>query len=59
MAGVESQLHSHVRIGMNVGLTASELRQLADVLAQRGYAQSAERLRLALERHLAEAQKDR
>ena len=34
--GVESQLQSHVRISMNVGLTASQLSQVARVLAQSG-----------------------
>jgi len=55
LSGVESQLQSHVRIGMNVGLTPSQLRQLANALGDRGHAEGAERVRLALERHLAEA----
>lgn len=55
MAGVESQLQSHIRISMNVGLTASQLRSAADVLAARGQADAATRTRAALDKHLASA----
>lgn len=55
MPGVESQLQSHMRIGMNVGLSASQLRSLADVLAARGQPEAAGRARAALDRHLADA----
>lgn len=48
MPGVESQLQSHVGFSMNVGLTAPQLRQLADVLAQRGYPEAAGRARAAI-----------
>jgi 4-carboxymuconolactone decarboxylase len=48
MPGVESQLQSHVGFSMNVGLTAPQLRQLADVLAERGHAEAAGRARAAL-----------
>jgi 4-carboxymuconolactone decarboxylase len=54
MPGVESQLQSHIRISMNVGLTAAQLRQVADVLAERGQPDAASRARLALDRQLAE-----
>jgi 4-carboxymuconolactone decarboxylase len=57
LPGVESQLQAHVRISMNVGLTAAQLRNLADVLAERGQAEPAGRVRAALERQLAEAAK--
>jgi alkylhydroperoxidase/carboxymuconolactone decarboxylase family protein YurZ len=50
MQGVESQLQSHVRISMNVGLTASQLRGVADVLAKHGQAEAAARARAAVER---------
>jgi alkylhydroperoxidase/carboxymuconolactone decarboxylase family protein YurZ len=50
MQGVESQLQSHIRISMNVGLTASQLRGVADVLAECGQAEVAARTRAALER---------
>ncbi|MFL9812621.1 carboxymuconolactone decarboxylase family protein [Stutzerimonas sp. VN223-3] len=53
LQGAEAQLQAHMRIGMNVGLTQQQLRQLADVLADRVDAQSAQRAREALERQLA------
>lgn len=53
MPGVESQLFSHVAISMNVGLTAPQLREVADVLAEAGQTDAARRVRAALERHLA------
>ena len=46
--GVESQLRSHIRISMNVGLTANQLRQLADVLQQGEQPEAAARVRAAL-----------
>lgn len=48
MPGVESQLQSHIRISMNVGLSASQLRSVADVLAQRGLAEASARVRAAI-----------
>jgi alkylhydroperoxidase/carboxymuconolactone decarboxylase family protein YurZ len=53
MPGVESQLQSHVGFSMNVGLTAAQLRQVADILAEDGQPDAARRTRAALERHLA------
>jgi 4-carboxymuconolactone decarboxylase len=53
LPGAESQLQSHMRISMNVGLTASQLRQLTQVLADRVGADNARRAREALERQLA------
>lgn len=50
MTGVESQLQAHIRISMNVGLTARQLRNAADVLAQRGYSDAAARTRAAVEK---------
>ena len=55
MPGVESQLLSHVGVSMNVGLTAAQLRQVAEVLAEAGQADAARRTRAALEKHLAGA----
>jgi 4-carboxymuconolactone decarboxylase len=46
--GVESQLQSHIGFSMNVGLTAHQLRQLADRLAKGGYPEAAERARAAI-----------
>jgi 4-carboxymuconolactone decarboxylase len=54
MPGVESQLQSHIRISMNVGLTAAQLRQLAEALAQGGQAEAARRTNAALDQHVAE-----
>ena len=48
MPGVESQLLAHVGFSMNVGLTAAQLRQLADGLAQRGQPEAAARARAAI-----------
>jgi 4-carboxymuconolactone decarboxylase len=55
LPGVESQLQAHIRISMNVGLTSSQLRQVADALAAAGQDDAAVRTRAALERHLAGA----
>jgi len=48
LPGTESQLQSHVAFSMNIGLTGPQLRQLADVLAQRGYPEGAARARAAI-----------
>ena len=48
LPGAESQLQSHVGFSMNVGLTAPQLRQLADGLAQRGHPEAAGRARAAI-----------
>jgi 4-carboxymuconolactone decarboxylase len=53
LSGVESQLQSHIAISMNVGLGAPQLRQLADVLAEHGQREAAQRTRAAIDRHLA------
>ena len=53
LSGVESQLQSHIAVSMNVGLTAAQLRQAADVLAERGQAEAARHTRAAMDRHLA------
>ena len=57
LQGVESQLQAHMRISMNVGLTADPLRHLADVLAQRGWPAAAQRAREALDQQPADAAK--
>ena len=48
--GVESQLRSHIRASMNVGLTASQLRELPPLLAKGGDADAADRVRDALDK---------
>ena len=55
LPGVESQLQSHVRIAMNVGLTAPQLRSAADVLAARGFREAAARIVSALDKPVANA----
>lgn len=51
--GVESQLLSHIRISLNVGLTEPQFRQYATALSERGAPQVGQRVRVALDRHLA------
>jgi alkylhydroperoxidase/carboxymuconolactone decarboxylase family protein YurZ len=48
LPGADSQLQAHMRISINVGLTASQLRQLTQVLADRVDAEAARRAREAL-----------
>jgi alkylhydroperoxidase/carboxymuconolactone decarboxylase family protein YurZ len=55
MPGVEPQLQAHMRISMNVGISASQLRQLAQVLADRVGADAAQRARAGLGKQLADA----
>lgn len=57
LPGAESQLQSHMRISMNVGLTASQLDQLVQVLAERVGADNAARARVALKQTLAASPK--
>jgi alkylhydroperoxidase/carboxymuconolactone decarboxylase family protein YurZ len=54
LPGVESQLQSHVRISMNVGLTALQLRSAAEVLEQRGHPDAAARTRSAVEKQVTQ-----
>jgi 4-carboxymuconolactone decarboxylase len=51
--GVEPQLRSHMAASMRVGLTAGQLRQLTEVLAERGEADAAKRATEALTQALA------
>lgn len=53
LPGAEPQLQAHMRISMNVGLTAGQLRQLVQVLSSRADADMANRASGALDRHLA------
>ena len=55
MPGVEAQLRSHMRASMRVGLSASQLRQLTQVLAERGDAGAGKRASEALTQALAAA----
>jgi 4-carboxymuconolactone decarboxylase len=51
--GVEAQLRSHMSASMRVGLSAAQLRQVTQVLAERVDQQAAERARVALTQALA------
>lgn len=55
LPGVESQLQSHIRIATNVGLSAGQLRQAAQVLAERVSTDAGRRANEAIARHLAAA----
>ncbi len=48
LPGVESQLHAHLRISMNTGLTAGQLQHVVQVLASQVDAKSATRTQAAL-----------
>lgn len=51
--GTDPQLQAHVRISMNIGISAAQLRQLTQVLSDRVNNETADRARQVLERHLA------
>lgn len=55
MQGVEPQLRSHMAASLRVGLSAAQLRQLVQVLADRGDAPAAQRASAALTEALAAA----
>ncbi|MES2363145.1 MAG: carboxymuconolactone decarboxylase family protein [Pseudomonadota bacterium] len=52
LQGAESQLQSHMGISMNVGITAAQLSQLAQVLEDQVNTDAAQRCREALARQL-------
>ncbi|MBM7335470.1 carboxymuconolactone decarboxylase family protein [Alloalcanivorax marinus] len=52
LRGAESQLRAHMGMAMNTGVGEQQLRQLAEVLAERVDPASAERARQALNTHL-------
>jgi alkylhydroperoxidase/carboxymuconolactone decarboxylase family protein YurZ len=49
---IQSQLQSHVRISMNVGITAPQLQQLVPLLQARVSADNATRMRTVLQQTL-------
>lgn len=55
--GAESQLRSHIAASMRVGLTATQLRQLIDVLGKNGDTEAAQRAQGALAQHLIQTSK--
>lgn len=46
--GVASQLNSHIRIGMNIGLTSEQIASIADVLEHNNAIQASELIRTIL-----------
>ena len=57
MPGVEAQLRSHLRASLRVGLSATQLRQLVQVLAEQGDPDAAHRAQDALTQAVAAASK--
>lgn len=55
--GAEAQLRSHMSASLRVGLSAAQLRQLTELLAQRGDPDAAKRAAVALQQALAAAAK--
>lgn len=53
LSGTEPQLQAHMRISMDVGLTAGQLHQVGKVLTKRVDADSGRRVQEALLQHLA------
>lgn len=53
LAGAEPQLQAHMRISMNVGLTAAQLREVVQVLREHVGPENGRRAHEALERQLA------
>ena len=53
--GAEPQLRSHMAASMRTGLTAAQMRQLTEVLAEHGDTQAAKRASVALTQALAAA----
>ncbi|MCT9813207.1 carboxymuconolactone decarboxylase family protein [Acidovorax sp. Be4] len=53
LQGVDSQLQSHVSISMNIGITAPQLNELAQVLADQVDAGAGTRVGEAIKRHLS------
>lgn len=52
MSGVEPQLQAHIRLSMNVGVSAQQLQQLVQVLADTVSADAGQRAQAALQGHL-------
>ncbi len=57
MPGVEPQLQAHIRISLNVGLTAAQLRQAIHALAEQGNADAAQRAQAALDAQLGNTER--
>jgi 4-carboxymuconolactone decarboxylase len=50
LSGVESQLQSHVRISLNVGLTVEQLREFSHALGATGHGEASQRLTTVLDK---------
>lgn len=53
LPGAEAQLQAHMRMSMNIGISAAQLRQLSEVLGERVTVDAAERAQQALQRQLS------
>lgn len=53
LPGAESQLQAHMRMSMNTGVSAAQLRELVQVLAAKVSDETSQRALQALEQHLA------
>ncbi|QTS84516.1 carboxymuconolactone decarboxylase family protein [Ectopseudomonas khazarica] len=53
LPGAEAQLQAHMRMSMNIGVSAAQLRQLSEVLGERVTVEAAERAQQALQRQLS------
>ncbi len=50
LTGVESQLQSHIRISLNIGLSVGQLREVGTVLNEGGNAEAGARMRVAIDK---------
>lgn len=57
LSGVEPQLLSHIRISMNVGLTAGQMAQFGESLQRSGFAQAGRQIRTALQKFVSDTAK--
>jgi len=58
LTGVESQLLSHVRISVNVGITPEQLRQFGQELAKKGFPEAGERIQVSVAKFVQDAAKN-
>ena len=52
LPGAEAQLAAHIRISMNIGISAGQLQQLHQSLTGRLSAEAGKRVKDALDKHL-------
>lgn len=58
MSGVESQLLSHIRISVNVGITPEQLRRFGQELSAKGFAEAGERIHSAVGKFTQDIKKE-